>query len=291
MISALLTLQEQIADIMDDAPQAGGLGLPSISWSGKVPGVNGKGAFVITSDQITDNEDGTLLSDWERGKVFIGGAMKDAYYTSDMVCVPIAWRTSWLKQTPDRRIVARWGKFTKRTPEMAGSKTNTQVILYLPSLHGYALLGLTGVSKTVAWDNDQKNSRYAQYPLGVQQLLSQVAAKASEDLSASNKGTVRVAPQMTFMVTLTNFLDEDGTPKIFVVGDEAKSSMFAPTVYVDPEKWETMYVGDGKYVEFTNKYIETFKAWVEEWPAVGLIGSTEQATEHKAVNVNDELPF
>ena len=292
MISALMAADSQslIGDI-EGTQQAGGLGFPSISWSGKVPGVNGKGAFVITADQIEGNEDKTLLSDWDFGKVFIGGAMKEAYYTHDMVCVPVAWRTCWIKLSPERRVEARWGKFTKRTPEMAGSKTNTQVVVYLPSLKGYALLGLTGVSKTVAWDNDQKNKRYAQYPLGIQQLLSEVAKKASEALSDSKGGTVKVAPNMTFMVTLTNFLDDKGEPKIFSVGEDATSNMFAPTVYANPEKWEELYVGDGMYLKFVEDYIATFKSWTEEWVPVGLIGDTAKKAEAQQAFDDHDNPF
>lgn len=292
MISALVSSQEHIDD-MNDESRGGGLGFPSITWAGKVPGQGGQGVFIITADQIEGKYDESVLSDWDYGPVFLGGERKDAYYTSDMVCVPIAWRTCWVKHDSNRRVVGRWGKYTKRTPEMGGSKTNTQVIVYLPSLKDYALLGLGGVSKTVAWDNDQKNSRYASYPLGIQQVLTSVAQAASDALTEQHGSTVRVAPNLTFMVTLTNFLGDDGEPHIFTVGSTTTSQMFIPTTYANPDEWEKLYVGDGMFNEFLNKYIESFKGWVAEWPSSGAIGDN-QKTEAPAVAqaVEDEdVPF
>jgi hypothetical protein len=295
MISALINSQEVVRD-MSDEQHGGGLGFPSVSWAGRVPGVGGKGAFVITADQINGKYDETVLSDWQFGKEFIGGEMKEVYSTSDMNAVPVAWRTCWVKYGNDRRIEGRWGKYTKRTPEMSGSKTNTQVVLYLPSLKDYVLLGLSGVSKTVAWDNDQSNSRYSEFPLGIQQRLENIASAASEALTEQHGSEVVVAPNMTFLVTFTNFLDENGSdPKIFKVGSGDKTSqMFAPTIYDKPEDWERLYVGDGMYSKFVADYVETFKEWVAEWPAAGAItyGKQEDTAEVQAEPAPiGDLPF
>ena len=298
MHNALLNSQEVISGINNSDTGGGGLGFPSVSWSGRVPGINGKGAFVITADQIIGKYDENVLSDWSFGKEFIGGEMKEVYYTDKMMAVPVAWRTCWVKYGSDRRIEGRWGKYTKRTPDMnmGGAKTNTQVILYIPSLNNYALMGLSGVSKTVAWDNDQSNQRYSTFPLGIVQRLEAVAAKASEVLTEQNNTNVQVSPNMTFLVTFENFLDEQsGEPKIFKVGSGDKTSqMFAPTIYADPDEWEKAYAGDGMFNKFVKDYMDTFSEWVAEWPAVGEIsqGKIGSDTAQAAPQFSDDpLPF
>ena len=293
MLNALLDNQNVITSMNQDTG-GGGLGLPSVSWSGRVPGVNGKGAFIITADQIIGKYDETVLGDWQYGKEFIGGEMKEVYYTDEMLAVPVAWRTCWVKYGQGRKIEGRWGKFTKRTPEMQGSKTNTQVVIYLPSLKDYALLGLSGVSKTVAWDNDQGNPRYSEFPLGIKQRLDAVAAKASEVLTEENSTDVSVSPNMTFMVKFENFVDPStGDPHIFKVGSgDLTSQMFAPTIYADPDSWKDFYVGDGMFKKFIADYVDKFKDWVDEWPAVGPIDSGYKQDDAKVQEDNtDDLPF
>lgn len=280
-----------------------GQSLPTYAWHSRVDEQNHWGYWTVDTDSFADVPEFAEESEIRRGPT----ETQPVYATFRLRAAVIAFRRRWVIETPDnQRYFVPW--FTRKEDKPEGKPTgHVQVLIRIPDDDVLRVIGLRGMTKGVSWDNNP-NAQYGydKFPKGVQQIVSQYAADATEYLREHKGYSGPPLPWMCgWWIDLVPATEEDkkGKPQPLHinVGHGIWVNPFTADMRTGKTKGKvempaSRFVGPDLFKEFQRLRTDTGLDWEAEWAEAGVQedqsgGFDGGGGEYVPTEEDDEIPF